>query len=373
VPDPRAEAGRHAGAGGAAEAGKGREAVLMFTEAFLADVRARSDVRELVGREVALKRKGRDLWGCCPFHGEKSPSFVAYADHYHCYGCGAHGDAVDWLRTRGGLTFEQAIEELAVQAGLIPDREGRVRPKKAPVAAAVPGDDAAERQNKIAWSRGLWAECRPAAGTLVCRYLAARGITLEPPPSIRFHPALWHADEKADMPAMVAAVQDGGRDIVGVHRTYLWPDGRGKSRGKKMAGVCKGGAIRLAPAAATLAVAEGIETALSVMEATGLPAWAAMSRGWLAEVALPPIVREVALFVDADDADPEAAERHIAAAVAAHAAAGRKVRVARPPKGFDFNDVLRGGNAGKTGQRPAGERPSQASGCSRPASEGEPT
>ncbi len=71
----------------------------------------------------------------------------------------------------------------------------------------------------------IWKVAKPAAGTLVETYLAARGITIPIPPSIRYHPSLKHGPTGLDLPAMVAAVQAPDRTITGIHRTFLTADG----------------------------------------------------------------------------------------------------------------------------------------------------
>ena len=72
----------------------------------------------LVGRRVKLRRAGRGWIGCCPFHNEKSPSFHVYDDHFHCYGCGAHGDAISFLMKTTEGSFIDAVEALAGEVGL---------------------------------------------------------------------------------------------------------------------------------------------------------------------------------------------------------------------------------------------------------------
>jgi DNA primase len=85
---------------------------------FLEDLRARSPLPELIGRRVRLARSGRQWKGCCPFHDEKTPSFYVYDDHFHCFGCGAHGDAISFVMQSQGLGFMEAVEQLAAAAGL---------------------------------------------------------------------------------------------------------------------------------------------------------------------------------------------------------------------------------------------------------------
>ena len=91
---------------------------MALSAGFLEELRARTPMPALVGRRVKLRRAGRDWTGCCPFHNEKSPSFHVYDDHFHCYGCGVHGDAISfWMQTTGA-SFPEAVESLAAEAGL---------------------------------------------------------------------------------------------------------------------------------------------------------------------------------------------------------------------------------------------------------------
>jgi hypothetical protein len=141
---------------------------------------------------------------------------------------------------------------------------------------------------------------------------------------------------------MVALVTRGGDDAaLGVHRTFLAHDGCDKAPvnpTKMMLGPCRGGAVRLADAGDRLMVGEGIETALAAMQATGEPAWAALSTSGLRALDLPAFVREVIVLADGDDAG-EAAAR---SAAIRWAGERRRVRIARPPMGSDFNDLLIG-------------------------------
>ena len=85
---------------------------------FLEELRARTPLPALVGRRVKLARSGRQWKGNCPFHGEKTPSFYVYDDHYHCFGCGVHGDAISFVMQAQGASFIEAVEQLAAEAGL---------------------------------------------------------------------------------------------------------------------------------------------------------------------------------------------------------------------------------------------------------------
>jgi len=95
---------------------------------FINDLIARTDIVDLIDRKVPLKKAGKNYSACCPFHSEKSPSFTVSRDKqfYHCFGCGAHGNAIDFVMEYERLEFVDAIEELAGQLGLdVPREQGK--------------------------------------------------------------------------------------------------------------------------------------------------------------------------------------------------------------------------------------------------------
>jgi DNA primase len=95
---------------------------------FLDDLRARTTLSTLIAKTVSLKKAGREFKGCCPFHGEKTPSFYVNDDKafYHCFGCSAHGDAITWMVDNQGLPFMEAVKDLAAAAGMeMPARDAR--------------------------------------------------------------------------------------------------------------------------------------------------------------------------------------------------------------------------------------------------------
>jgi DNA primase len=96
-------------------------------QAFIDEIVARSDIVELIGARIALKKAGREFKACCPFHNEKTPSFWVSPDKqfYHCFGCGAHGTAVGFLMQYEKLEFPEAIAALAERAGLELPREAQ--------------------------------------------------------------------------------------------------------------------------------------------------------------------------------------------------------------------------------------------------------
>jgi len=98
--------------------------------AFIDELLARTDIVEVIGSRVQLKKAGREWKACCPFHGEKTPSFTVsqQKQFYHCFGCGAHGTALTFLMEHDRLPFPEAVEDLAGRAGLEVPREGGAGP-----------------------------------------------------------------------------------------------------------------------------------------------------------------------------------------------------------------------------------------------------
>ncbi len=92
----------------------------MIPASFVQDLLTRVDIVDIVGRHVELKKAGINHKGLCPFHGEKSPSFIVSASRqtYHCFGCGVHGNAVGFLIEHLGVGFPDAVRDLAQQAGM---------------------------------------------------------------------------------------------------------------------------------------------------------------------------------------------------------------------------------------------------------------
>ena len=86
----------------------------------IAEVRSRTDIVALIAERVALKRVGRRWSGLCPFHQERSPSFSVNGEEgfYHCFGCGASGDAISFVRQMDHLDFADAVRFLATKAGV---------------------------------------------------------------------------------------------------------------------------------------------------------------------------------------------------------------------------------------------------------------
>ena len=141
-------------------------------ELSLEEFKARLPLAEIVGRYVKLTRRGREQLGLCPFHQEKTPSFNVVEDKgfYHCFGCGAHGTAIDFVMAIEGLDFPEALERLADLTGIAaPRRAQRSRPE--PDQRLYAANAAA-----AAWFQ---AQLAGAAGKEATAYLERRGLGRE--------------------------------------------------------------------------------------------------------------------------------------------------------------------------------------------------
>ena len=139
---------------------------------FIEDLRQRVPLSDVIGKRVKLTRKGRRFTGLCPFHSEKTPSFSVVDDQgfYHCFGCGAHGDAISFLRETDGLDFMEAVDRLAGMAGM-------------EVPRSAPEDPQRTRQRKAALdileetTRVFQAALQRNDGQSAAAYLQRRGLS----------------------------------------------------------------------------------------------------------------------------------------------------------------------------------------------------
>jgi DNA primase len=147
---------------------------MAFPGSFLEELKARVGLAEVVGRRVKLIRRGREHIGLCPFHNEKTPSFSVVEDKgfYYCFGCGAKGSAIDFVMNTEGLSFPEAVERLALEAGM-------------EVPRSTPEEQAKEQQRRTLYdvveAAALWYEKQLAGndGAAAREYLLERGITHE--------------------------------------------------------------------------------------------------------------------------------------------------------------------------------------------------
>jgi putative DNA primase/helicase len=285
----------------------------------------------MTAETIAKALGGRKTGGCwaarCPAHDDRTPSLsIRDAEEnkvlVRCHAGCDQERVIAALRGRG-LWAENGPRSLSRVA-----RRTHVEHK--------PDQDNA-RRSEIAIA--IWQSAKPAQGTPVETYLASRGIYLAPPDALRFHAGLKHPSGGI-WAAMVALVTNGADGTpLAIHRTFLARNGGGKAPvdpQKMMLGPCREGTVRFADPGEVLMVGEGIETCLAAMQATGNPAWAALSTSGLRGLGLPENVRDVIVLADRDDAG-EAAARDCAWRWKREC---RRVRIARPPLGLDFNDML---------------------------------
>ena len=308
---------------------------------------------DIIGRDLPLRREGRCWAACCPLHAERTPSFYVYPDHFHCFGCGAHGDVFDWLKRTRGTEFPAAVAALG---GATP-RPQTPRPPLAPRPATR------ERAKTADSFLRCWNEGIDPIGTVVEPYLASRGgLTIPRKAPIRFHPRCQRGpgdlvDGAEYWPAMLALMTDPVTNApVGLHRTYLRPDGSGKApdternlpdghqinlKAKRILGTW--GVVRLAhddDVERVLGIAEGIENALTASQVIGWgPVWAAGTRNCIERFPVLRWAEALTIFADADDSGVglEAAR----ACAVRWTGAGREVLIHTPPTGTDWNDALR--------------------------------
>lgn len=160
---------------------------------FIDDLLGRVDVVEVVGERVQLKKAGRNYSGLCPFHQEKTPSFTVSADKqfYHCFGCGANGNALRFLMEYDKLPFPEAVEQLAGRLGIEVPREGAEDPR-----AQQREKKRKEGINLLELAASFYRErLKMQEGQPAQRYLSARGLSEDVIKTygIGYAPAGWEA------------------------------------------------------------------------------------------------------------------------------------------------------------------------------------
>ena len=147
---------------------------MAFPPQFLDEIRARVGLSDIVSRTVKLTRRGREYTGLCPFHNEKTPSFTVNNEKsfFHCFGCGSHGDVITYIMQTEGLSFLEAVEKLAGEAGLeVPVATPEDRAREARRAGLLDVMEAACQH----YERAL----RSPAGRAGLEYLKRRGLSEE--------------------------------------------------------------------------------------------------------------------------------------------------------------------------------------------------
>ena len=247
---------------------------------------------------------------------------------------GANGSVT--VDLQGGLFYNFETGEggrLMSNAGELTNCAPRVQETSGPFNQQKPSG----RANSLALASKIIQESKPVAGTLAETYLRrTRRISCVIPADLRFHGTCPRGEERA--PAMVAAIRDiCTNKIVGVHRTFLKPDGSGRDGNKMMLGRSKNGAVKLTPddeVTTGLGICEGIETGLSCLSHGWAPVWAVLSAGAIDKFPVLDGIEALTTFADADEVGLKAAH----ACADRWRAAKREVRLVCPDRG-DWNDA----------------------------------
>ena len=279
-----------------------------------------------LARALNGKRSGDGYLARCPAHEDHTPSLSISSSSekvlFYCHAGCTQENVISALKERG-LWENQSWSKPKVQSPIKPNDNKR-----------SPKD-----HSKKDHAKSVWGATIPAENTLIETYLTSRNITVACPNSLRFHQNLRHKDGEY-FPAMVGEITSSlDNTFQGVHRTFLQRDGSGKAPLKEpkiMLGQASGGVVKLCEATETVALAEGIETALSVAQILENPVWAALSAGNLKSLPLPKHILSVDIFADGDEAGKDAATT----AARKLSIEGRSVRIITAPDGQDFNDLL---------------------------------
>lgn len=291
-------------------------------------IRIANPLPAVAATSLKLMPAGSEWKACCPFHAERSPSFTIFAggDKFHCFGCGAGGDVLDFVQRLHGVSLRDAAQML-----------GSTNLTALQVHRAAPIDKA----DRVDEAIRIWRNAAPVSGSLAETYLRARRLTLPVPASIRFA-RLTYGKRGSPHPCLIACVASIENKVVGIQRTFLNASGTGKAavpKAKLSLGRVRGGAIRLAPAAAELIVCEGLEDGLTLMQELGRSVWVAAGASMLPGMEFPDGVRSIVIGADGDAAGEAAAQK----AAEAFSARGLRVRILRPLDGAkDFNEELTG-------------------------------
>ncbi len=179
---------------------------MAIAPSFLEELRARLPLSSVVGRRVRLARKGREFEGLCPFHNEKSPSFFVNDEKafYHCFGCGAHGDVIGFVIQMEGLSFPDAVQQLAAQAGMEVPQSQRIDP--------------VERDHLADLRRAMEAACvyfqgelAKPSGRMAMEYITRRGLGQQDIARFRLG---WAPDARNGLKAYLANAGVSNADAI---------------------------------------------------------------------------------------------------------------------------------------------------------------
>lgn len=344
----------------------------------VAAIKDRVVMSDIVGADIKLVKKGREHQGCCPFHGERTPSFSVNDEKQfgHCFGCGWHGDIFKYLMERKSIDFISAAKMLSADAGISFDTPANRAEVEQRRIERQRSEEEATRQKQES-ARGLWQFAAPMKDTPAQRYLECRGIDFAKlgklPGAIRYRHDCWNAELRRNIPAMVTGIIDLAGKHIATHRTFLEHNGTGWAKAKldtpkSILGAFKGAAmpihkgscnktLRDIEAGTPVFVSEGIEDALTIAMAD--PTRRVLAAGTLDKIGsllLPAQAGDLVIVGQWDKRQPDKPRDAVAALEACIAqqqeqaeqqasADGevRRVSILWPPPEYkDFNDVLRG-------------------------------
>lgn len=295
--------------------------------------RVLSDIARTAG--VKLYRIGNSWKGLCPFHKEKTPSFHVsdMRGTFKCFGCGAHGDAIDFVMLTHNVDFRRACEILGHNTLKTTVRSEPARL----IDTSVEEDDS----RRLKHAHSLWLK-REDLGMLAAEYLQThRKINLElATPYLGYVPQAYCAFTRKPEPALISPIQNSKGHVTAVQLIYLGPEGdslrdeKGR-RLKRTFGLMQDGAVRLSSPSASMGLAGSVEDALSVIQRYSIPTWAVCGEMRLARAWVPDDVETIFIFADADEAGKRFAEE----AREAHRRK-RHVEVVYPQHGKDFNEEI---------------------------------
>lgn len=260
---------------------------------YMDDLLSRVPLTSVVGRHVKLERTGSGMQGCCPFHTESTPSFKVYekTKHYHCFGCGEHGDAVKFVQRITGQGFREVVRQLAQEVGMESPKgvstsetaEGRAerervlaeRQKRMEAERAAYLAEQGKRENAIAklaernWSRGKPAS--PDHPYLVSKKVGPHDLREDGKGRLLLplrdeHGKLWN----------LQTISEEG------HKITLWRKVGEETEGGRMRGLYA--ILGDVQPGGPLVIAEGFSTAATIRQETGLPVAIAVSSGNLEAV-----------------------------------------------------------------------------------------
>lgn len=320
----------------------------------------------------------RKAHGECPVHGGKNQDGFRLFEQGAknggadltgggiCNSCGGFRDGFKLLMASNGWDFRTTLLEVAIASGYNPSVTYQPVVQRGPTPHEVKLQK--EEDDRKRWKmRKLYQQSKPLhnrgnhAVVLVRRYLNNRGITDIPETfDLRAHPGLYYRPKDGEpaahagkYPAMLAVVRAADGTAVSLHRTWLTPEATKAKVAQPRREIARpsyfstvGAAIRLGNPNTVLGVAEGIETALSVHQATEIPVWSTLNATLMASLGVPESVKRVVIFADKDSSF--GGQRGAAELVKKMLLEGRDVLVCMPEapiptgaKGIDWNDVLR--------------------------------